>query len=27
MCIGVECNPPGFKNNPVRTLWTQDGIE
>ena len=27
MCIGVECNPPGFENNPVRTLWTQDGIE
>ena len=27
MCIGVECDPPGFKNNPVRTLWTQDGIE
>jgi type IV pilus assembly protein PilY1 len=26
-CIGVECFDPGFKNNPVRTLWTQDGIE
>ena len=26
-CIGVECRNPGFKNNPVRTLWTQDGIE
>jgi len=26
MCIGVECNDPGFSNNPVRTLWTQDGI-
>ncbi len=26
-CIGVECFSPGFKNNPVRTLWTQDGIE
>ncbi len=26
-CVGVECAPPGFKNYPVRTLWTQDGIE
>ena len=26
-CIGVECFDPGFTNNPVRTLWTQDGIE
>ena len=26
-CIGVECADPGFENNPVRTLWTQDGIE
>jgi type IV pilus assembly protein PilY1 len=26
-CIGVECFDPGFMNNPVRTLWTQDGIE
>jgi type IV pilus assembly protein PilY1 len=26
-CIGVECFDPGFDNNPVRTLWTQDGIE
>ena len=26
-CIGVECFDPGFANNPVRTLWTQDGIE
>ena len=26
-CIGVECFEPGFANNPVRTLWTQDGIE
>ena len=26
-CIGVECFDPGFRNNPVRTLWTQDGIE
>lgn len=27
MCIGVECSDPGFANNPVRTLWTQDGIQ
>ena len=26
-CIGVECAQPGFENNPIRTLWTQDGIE
>ena len=26
-CIGVECFDPGFENNPVRTLWTQDGIQ
>ncbi|MDH3532232.1 MAG: PilC/PilY family type IV pilus protein [Gammaproteobacteria bacterium] len=26
-CVGVECEDPGFENNPVRTLWTQDGIE
>jgi type IV pilus assembly protein PilY1 len=26
-CIGVECFDPGFENVPVRTLWTQDGIE
>ena len=26
-CVGVECFNPGFGNNPVRTLWTQDGIE
>ena len=26
-CVGVECDDPGFNNNPVRTLWTQDGIE
>ena len=25
-CVGVECSDPGFENNPVRTLWTQDGI-
>ena len=26
-CIGVECFDPDFTNRPVRTLWTQDGIE
>jgi len=26
-CVGVECFDPGFNNFPVRTLWTQDGIE
>lgn len=26
MCVGAECSPSGFANNPVRTLWTQDGI-
>ena len=26
-CVGVECFDPGFPNWPVRTLWTQDGIE
>ncbi|MBT6211302.1 MAG: hypothetical protein HOI35_14960, partial [Woeseia sp.] len=26
-CVGVECFNPGFDNNPVRTLWTQDGIQ
>ena len=26
-CVGVECVDAGFNNNPVRTLWTQDGIE
>lgn len=25
-CVGVECFDPDFKNDPVRTLWTQDGI-
>ena len=25
-CVGVECFDPGFPNNPVRTLWTQNGI-
>lgn len=27
MCVGVECSDPDFRNDPVRTLWTQDGIE
>jgi len=27
MCVGVECPDMPFSNNPVRTLWTQDGIE
>ena len=26
-CVGVECFNPGFENFPVRTLWTQDGVE
>ena len=26
-CVGVECFDPEFPNNPVRTLWTQDGID
>jgi type IV pilus assembly protein PilY1 len=26
-CVGVECFDPGFENIPVRTLWTQDGIQ
>ena len=26
-CIGVECFDPDFDTFPVRTLWTQDGIE
>jgi type IV pilus assembly protein PilY1 len=26
-CVGVECFDPGFVNYPVKTLWTQDGIE
>ncbi len=26
-CVGFECFDPGFANNPVRTLWTQDGIQ
>ena len=27
MCVGVECDPDIGPNNPVRTLWTQDGIQ
>lgn len=27
LCVGVECPTIPFENNPVRTLWTQDGIE
>ncbi len=27
VCVGAECGPSGLDNNPVRTLWTQDGIE
>ena len=26
-CVGVECFDPGFANFPVRTLWTQDGVD
>jgi type IV pilus assembly protein PilY1 len=26
-CVGVECFDPGFVNYPVKTLWTQDGIQ
>ena len=26
-CVGVECFDPDYPNRPVRTLWTQDGIE
>ena len=27
MCIGIECHEPLLPNNPVRTVWTQDGIQ
>ena len=27
ICVGMSCFDPGQINNPVRTLWTQDGIE
>ncbi len=26
-CIGVECIDPDFNSRPIRTLWTQDGLE
>ena len=26
-CIGVECFDPGYDNRPIRTVWTQNGIE
>ena len=26
-CVGTECLGPLPPNNPIRTLWTQDGIE
>lgn len=26
-CVGVECFDPGYNNKPVRTLWTQDGVD
>lgn len=26
-CVGVECFDPNFPNYPIRTLWTQDGID
>ena len=26
-CVGVECFDQGFTPKPVRTLWTQNGIE
>ncbi|MGB5629139.1 MAG: hypothetical protein WBM57_07215, partial [Woeseiaceae bacterium] len=26
-CIGVECIDPEFNSRPIRTLWTQDGLE
>ncbi|MGB5246614.1 MAG: PilC/PilY family type IV pilus protein [Woeseia sp.] len=26
-CVGVECFDPGYVNSPVRTLWTQDGVD
>jgi len=27
MCVGLECSDPDFRNFPIRTLWTQDGIQ
>ena len=26
-CVGVECFDPDYRPNPVRTLWTQNGVE
>jgi type IV pilus assembly protein PilY1 len=26
-CVGVECFDPDYPNLPVRTLWTQDGVD
>ena len=26
-CVGAECEPSRKRNNPVRTLWSQDGID
>jgi Tfp pilus assembly protein PilX len=26
-CVGVECDELSFSNDPVRTLWTRDGIQ
>ena len=27
LLLGVECFDPSFDPFPVRTLWTQDGIQ
>ena len=27
LCVGMDCSDPGFNNLPVRTVWTQDGIQ
>jgi len=27
LCVGLDCSDPGFNSRPVRTLWTQDGIQ
>jgi type IV pilus assembly protein PilY1 len=26
-CVGLECFRPGFENVPVRTFWTEDGVD
>ncbi len=26
-CAGLECFRPGFENVPVRTFWTEDGVD